>query len=270
MRFQLNQEFLSELFELGLVIFPQLLGDSTRISSAVNNITNKDFWRCDGSKTTGLRKSPTLLTSSALVAGSNELTYKILYEEPLFCELVADIQDMFGSGIIQVAHATYYLPQPNTKHGGHFSFYHDSFVPDYRTLVTIGTSEKGMTFIDKYNIKQQVSLHVPHGTVIGLPQERVAAVNNMSYRHRVEGTWNTCTLVLELDFVGGMNLMKAMQNWRAEKFSIPGHKYEIPVLDASVVAMDEVHHGNDLQVCVEKALVAMGKSPLYRFMIQRI
>jgi hypothetical protein len=30
--FQLNQEFLSELFELGLVIFPQLLGDSTRIS----------------------------------------------------------------------------------------------------------------------------------------------------------------------------------------------------------------------------------------------
>ena len=140
----------------------------------------------------------------------------------------------------------------------------------YRTLVT---SEKGkrMTFIDKYNIKQQVSLHVPHGTVIGLPQ-RVAAVNNMSYWHRVEGTGNTCTLVLELDFVfvGGMNLMKAMQNWRAEKFSIPGHKYEMPVLDASVVAMDEVHHGNDLQVCVEKALVAMGKSPLYRFMIQRI
>ena len=220
-----------------------------------------------------MRKSPTLLTSSALVAGSNELTYKILYEEPLFCEQVADIQDMFGSGIIQVAHATYYLPQPNTKHGGHFSFYHDLFVPDYRTLVTIGTSEKGkrMTFfIDKYNIIQQVSLHVPHGTVIGLPQ-RVVAVNIMSYWHRVEGTGNTCTLVLELDFVGGMNLMKAMQNWRAEKFSIPGHKYEIPVLDASVVAMDEVHHRNDPQVCVvEKALVAMGKSPLYRFTIQRI
>ena len=81
---QLKQGFLLELFELGMVIFPQSLGDSTSISSAINSITNKDFWRYDGSKTTGSRKSPTLLTGSAVVAGSNELTYKILYEEPLF------------------------------------------------------------------------------------------------------------------------------------------------------------------------------------------
>lgn len=86
----------------------------------------------------------------------------------------------------------------------------------------------------------------------------------MTYRHNVTGSGNTLTVILEVDFMNGMNLATAMKSWNVARFDIINCECTMPVLDASVVSTDKAHYQKDPKKRVEMAHIAMGKIPLHK------
>ena len=133
----------------------------------------------------------------------------LVRESPM---LMKFIETMLGTtgGVVANFFAQYYQPSTPGKYKSlrsHLAYHQDNFFTHYRLLTTHGDSpfgKKKMSFTicdgtpSKFNPGRSVTINVPHGRTVLLPQYVAGVTDKSPIWHRVYNCKNTVTLCFEV------------------------------------------------------------------------
>ena len=125
--------------------------------------------------------------------------------------LMSFVERMLGTtgGVVANFFAQYYQPSITGKYfglHGHLAYHQDKFYTHYRLLTTLGDSQFGkkMSFTicdgkpSVINPGRSVTINVPHGRTVLLPQYVAGVTDESKIWHRVYNCENTVTLCFEV------------------------------------------------------------------------
>ena len=197
------REVMTILVSYGLMIIDYNFGESHKVIEELEDMIKKGLF-AKSSPINYFRRSKWFGSGY----GNVKHNLAIVRESPMLRTFIENMLGMTG-GVVANFFAQYYQPSITGKYGslhGHLAYHQDKFYTHYRLLTTLGDSQFGkkMSFTicdgkpSVINPGRSVTINVPHGRTVLLPQYVAGVTDESKIWHRVYNCENTVTLCFEV------------------------------------------------------------------------